>query len=40
MISMSVSLSIFITTDDTQQISTPSEKAKPEGKDSSSKWFI
>ena len=27
------------TTDDTQQISTP-EKAKPEVKDSSSKWFI
>ena len=36
---MSVSLSILITTDDTQQISAPSEKAKPEGKNSSSKWF-
>ena len=36
---MSVSLSIFFTTDDTQQSSTP-EKAKPEVKDSSSKWFI
>ena len=35
---MSVSLSISITTDATQQSSTP-EKAKPEGKDSSSKWF-
>ena len=35
---ISVSLSIFVTTDATQQISTP-EKAKPEGKDSSSKWF-
>ena len=31
--------SILITTDDTQQNSTP-EKAKPEGKDPSSKWFI
>ena len=36
---ISVSLSIFITIDATQQISTPSEKARPEGKDSSSKWF-
>ena len=36
---ISVSLSIFITTDDTQQSSTPSEKARPEGKDLSSKWF-
>ena len=36
---MSVSLSIFITTDDAQQSSTPSEKARPEGKDLSSKWF-
>ena len=35
---MSVSLSIFITTDNTQQSSTP-EKAKSERKDSSSKWF-
>ena len=31
--------SIFITTDDTQQNSTP-KKTKPEGKDSLSKWFI
>ena len=31
--------SIFITTDDAQQ-SSAQEKAKPEGKDSSSKWFI
>ena len=36
---ISVSLSIFITTDDTQQSCTPPEKTKPEGKDSSSKWF-
>ena len=36
---MSVSLSIFITTDDTQQSSTQ-ENAKPEEKDLSSKWFI
>ena len=34
---MSVSLSIFITTDDTQQSSTL-VKTKPAGKDSSSKW--
>ena len=32
-------LFVFIITDDTQQSSTP-EKAKPEEKDSSSKWFI
>ena len=31
-----VSLSILITTDDTQQSSAPLEKARPEGKDSSS----
>ena len=31
--------SVFITTDDAQQSNTP-EKAKPEGKDSLSKWFI
>ena len=35
---MSVSLSILITTDDAQQSSTPSEKAKPEVKDSSSRY--
>ena len=31
--------SIFITADDTQQSSAP-EKARHEGKNSSSKWFI
>ena len=36
---ISVSLSIFITTDDTQQSSAP-EKTKPEEKDAISKWFI